>query len=419
MIDSRAGSDDPTQIAQKLALRATGFDGLEAELEHLAGRWLLIVEMGEESRLYTDACGLKPAYVAADKRANHWVASHPALLASLGVVERDEELVERFESGPRFGSWPVGLIPYVGVKQVLPNHYYDLGSQEIVRYWPRKELEPLAIEDAAEQMRASLSVVLESVVERHPCITALTGGYDTRLMLACLGDRAPEIDFYSIVSEQTPYHDISIPRRLSRLKGLRFETCRAKKDELYTDALLRNVGGMFFDLSVPKVRSKAEYLGGRLALTGLVSEVSRCFFRSHETHDRSPPPEVVARCTGFRGNDVAEEAIRNWAASVPQLDTIETLDLCYWEHRVGVWAAMGLTFREAVLDEFVPLNLRSYLTASLATPVDARMGDYPLIREILRQSDPRLLEVPFNYDFRDRYLKLPAIQRRIRRLFRV
>lgn len=416
-IDARQSSLDEAEIAKNVAECVRGgWDQVENALEYLAGRWILIVRHADQTRIYPDATGLKPIFYGEDSTNRLWLASQPALLEELGVTKRDHDLAAEFERYYHFGSWPVSLMPYSGVQQLVPNHYYDLVNQQKVRFWPLEEISPIPVHEAAEEMVGLLQSTLIGLVGRNPCIMGLTGGYDSRLLLACAKPVVEEITFFTSVGTDTPYYDIAIPKSLAKYWKLRHETPRGCGDKEFADKLARNVGGMSYESSLNRLRSGAEYADGRTILPAIVSEICRNFFEPSVQANKEPTSAELARALGFEGNPLAIDALGDWFQTLPRLQSINRMDLCYWEHRMGVWASCAYTCREAVLDAFPPMNLRKFLTLGIATPEESRVSPYKLIREMISSVDPGLLKPPFNYDFRDQVLKLPSIKRRLYRL---
>ena len=109
----------------------------------------------------------------------------------------------------------------------------------------------------------------------------------------------------------------------------------------------------------------------------------------------------LSRRSGFNGNPIAEKGIEKWLDEAPSNFNVSLLDLFYWEHRLGVWGACGLTLREAAIDQIPPMNCREFIQLGLATDAGSRTKPYALIREIINETEPTLLNYPFNHSWRD------------------
>jgi hypothetical protein len=264
---------------------------------------------------------------------------------------------------------------------------------------------------------------------RADCVMNLTGGYDSRLLLAVSEAYWDKTEFFTVKRNDSPHHDLSIPRNLRR----RFKLSHRFLDPLsdpklghaankqLDQALQHNVGGMFYDGSIQAVASNCATIGNKLHLPGLVSEVMRCFYYKDGIHPSSLSASELARIAGFAGNQIAEQGFADWYSSLPEALSINALDLLYWEHRLGVWASCGLTYREAMIDQVPPMNCRALLEIGLSTHTRDRQEPYKIIRDLIKMAQPELLSPDFNRDWFDQWAKarrsLP-IPWRLKRLLR-
>ena len=428
-LDPRNPFRDEHAILRDLLRGANTFAQLESLIAELAGRWVLIAVKNDQARIYHDAAGLKPIFFTHRNSSDLYVASQPSLLCAVGVVGRNEDVAREFELHDNSGSWPIGKVPYHSTTQVLPNHYLDLVNVSVQRYWPAKEFEKKTLGEAAEEMLPMLRGIISAAHSRNKLAMNLTGGYDSRLVLAAAQPLWGEIQFSTTIRADSPHHDISIPRKLKAQFSLNHRFITPAKIDLGSTItneelvrrLMPNVGGMFYDPAIQGTKAAWLAVGKKLALPGLVSEVMRCFYYSGGVHPESLTGEDLAKRAGFKGNPIAEDGFNEWLASVPADLPIHALDLLYWEHRLGVWASCSLTFREALMEQIPPMNCRKFLEIGLATDVDDRKAPYALMRELIKQAEPKLLSIDFNQDWVDRWgweirrLPLPwKLKRRLR-----
>lgn len=83
------------------------------------------------------------------------------------------------------------------VRFVLPNHVLDLRSFTLTRIWPLADSFPLAPEEEFETLTASmvtrLSQILSALVNTTPSILPVSGGTDSRKLLACLSSELGQV----------------------------------------------------------------------------------------------------------------------------------------------------------------------------------------------------------------------------------
>ncbi len=405
------------QILNGLGEHPIAFLELESFLEKLGGRWVMIATISGQTRIYHDAAGLKPVFYCDPPTYGLSIASQPALLEAIGAAEPDSDMRAEFERHSPWASWAVNTVPYRGVKQLLPNHTLDLQTGEAIRYWPKADLDPLPTEIAAESMAHLLSGMIKAAVNRRECVMSLTGGYDTRLLLACARSISDDIEFFTVNTEQIKGYDISIPRRIAKEKKLRYLVVDNKLDADYQNVLLGNVGGMFYGKSISMVKTLSDYVQDRFHITGVTSELNRCFYYKNGIYPKTLTIDELYRRSKFKGNPVSEKGIEQWFNEAPSGFNINLLDLFYWENRLGVWGSCGFTLREAVADQIPPMNCREFIQLGLATPTDSRINPYELIRQIIHQTEPSLLDYPFNPSWRKGLIQVLLLPWRVKRAF--
>lgn len=413
VLDSENPGFDNHAIARTLCTECDDFRALEGVLARLAGRWVIIAKLGERIFLYHDAGGLKSVFILRHEQFAPCAASHSGLLAYLfgltRVRERDEEM-------KRIGAtqWPVYIYPYDNVSQLLPNHRLKLPDCEMERYWPAYRMPRISVDDAAARILGCISDIMVAAAKRAPCFVGLTGGYDSRLLLAADKSIGNRVGYFTIEAPATPRHDIAIPRRLAKIRGVSYRRARfiACSPELL-NILRTNSSGLFMQSKQKDACSLAAVVGDGMQLPATVAEVLRCFYYKGGKHPRLSVDELANR-SGFTASAMARRGLAEWLGRLPDSD-IAPLDLFYWEHRVGVWASASYAFKEALVDTCPPLNCRRLLEIGLAVDVKYRRQPYDLFRLMYSLADRRLLKPRFNDTLQeraaDRLSQLPVLWR--------
>ena len=158
----------------------------EAVIEGVAGRYAAILTDGQEERIYHDpVCDLSCVY----DPVTRCVAS--SLLVCLQrPLERNRRMPHR---GPLKGRHNYGLrqTPDRHVLRALPNHYLSLRTFTPVRHFPRGdesfEAEEGRLDETCEAIAARLQQVMAALLGNFRCVVPVTGGNDSRNLLACGG----------------------------------------------------------------------------------------------------------------------------------------------------------------------------------------------------------------------------------------
>lgn len=407
VVDPRRPDDSDFSALHDLLCRCNTFAEFEAEIHDLAGRYLMFVRLSDKMRLYPDAGGTKSAYYAwSDSDNAFWVGSQPRLVSDASGSQIDRALLREFTSSEHAHSWPAETTPYAHVHRLLPNHYLSYETRTARRFWPGEsaiDLPDVDPDSAAEEIATSFRSQLQHLVGRAKVAMPLTGGHDSRTLMACTLEYASDIEFFVVYNPQTPYFDRLIPRRLSRLLGVNFQAIKAKPcDRSFWSVVKHNMADMAWDEGLCNVNTfGALFPGWSLVFTGM-AEIGRCFYYPNGAHPSHIDARRLAQYGGYRDNPVAIRSFERWLSRLPRHDDLNTLDLFYWEHRVGNWHSLMYTALDTVCDPYTPFNCRRILLLMLAQPVELRQAPYRLFRHVCALADPRMIHIPFNDSWLDR-----------------
>jgi hypothetical protein len=405
VFDPRDPSADNQRAVDRLAA-CSDFDELEEATAGLAGRWWLMARFADECRLYPDAVGSRSIFHGGGAE-RVWAASQPGLAPRDSGVSAPPERLARLWQSRSANAWPAAHTPYSGARQLLPNHYLELGSGRVRRFWPTRALPALSLEAGVERMARSLNGTFRAIEARSGrAALPLTGGIDSRVLLACAGNARAWLDCFTVVDTATPLHDMWLPLRMARSLKLRFRFAPAARDAVEAELIAQNTGHLWRDPGqhrIPAFRSNA------LTAVGTVSEVCRCYYYPNGKHPNQVTAPLLASLAGWDGDSTAVSAYEEWLRGVPP-SGIAPLDLFYWECRLGNWAAMDALALDAYADSFSPFNCRQLLETGLRVDVSHRCAPYTLHREICALMSPEIAELPINRTW------LEGAERGLRRL---
>ena len=397
VFDPREARRDNAEIVAALAGASSDFAEFERASGDLSGRWLMFVTIGDQSRVYPDACGLKPLYYTDAARHPLWLASQPDLLSRFVGASRDDARIAAFHSAPCGASWPGYLTPYPDLFQLWPNHYIDVRAGRPVRFWPREPIQSESLDRGARQVIESLRGTFQAAMHRRRLYVPLTGGYDTRLLYAVTKPWHDRIEHFLVTFPGIASHDRSIPRRLAKLGGVRYRVIRAPPCERELEAIYRaNMAGMYLDPGREFIASVLDIPEDVFIASGNAGEVGRCFYYKDGRPQARLGGATLADLAGYPRNPVATEVFQHWLAGTPSGIGDNVLDLFYWEHRLGAWLGPGFTGYDTVRDVLAPFNHRALLATMLGVPVEYRRSPHQLFRRICELTFPETLQLPFN-----------------------
>lgn len=326
-------------------------------LADLGGRAVCLWRAAEGAVLELDSAGFLPAVFAPDAGI---VAASSGLLAEVSPRPADAEVAAIHDFPRRRGYLPFGLTHHRGVVRLLPGHRLALDAMAARRVWPPPALAaaPRLAEGAAAE--AAARGIAEGLRARALAVAAaaaaagigprlnLTGGYDSRLVLAALRPVAGDLVCQTVrhrfgAFAQDNALDLHLARRLAARAGARHETIRALAPDPACDAAAREAwlgrtGRTYYealsDLALTLERAGRE----ALTLDGTGCEMLRAITWAEE--DLGAPAlsreGLLARLRLPPARPI-EAAAEAWLAGLPPCDAPRALDLAKIEMMHGCW----------------------------------------------------------------------------------
>lgn len=409
VLDPDHPEDDNTRILSRIATDAvTNMDVVRGSCR-MGGRWILIVDSSEESFLFTDPCALRQVCYMRDDGAV-WCASQPGILAESFDLQMSDA-ARAFIGSLYFKSyleywWPGGRTPFAEVQQLLPNHLLDLRSGAVRRFWPWAPLAEVGFDQAVARGTEILTSTIASAGRRSALALPVTGGLDSRVLLAASRDLQRDIFFYTLDKRRSgdSRMDITVAGNMLRRLGLSHNVidCNVGVDPDFEAIYQRNVVTAHPEWAVIVDALRRQYPPRHLVLNGNCAEIARCYYRHTPRGAVSKGREVdagyLAYLENMEGNNLALEEFHAWLQGAPtpeERGRIELLDLFYWEQRMGRWQAMSQLEWDLAQETLSPYNNRELLTLLLG--VDPARRDRPdLFMAMIRKLWPELLAEPIN-----------------------
>jgi hypothetical protein len=390
-----------------------GNDLFRNEIYPLLGKYLAILQVDGETRVYLD--GLGSLSVVFDAEAQMVGGTAADVMDDQAYRKRlDHELYAALEV-TKDGWFPAGLTAHRGLERLMPNHYLDCETWATARH--NAYLATPSAGQSAETLLDTIHGGLQATVSGlllggHAVSVGLTAGGDSRLILAALRDFGDRVEFYTVEPASNGYAsslDLVRARELASRHGLQhrilpFQTA-TEEQMLEWD---RRVGHSVITANRRQFPSVFP-LQDRICIGGLGGEVGRCFlWRDMERMPRIDAVSIVDLLKLPRVPAMLQR-VEAWLERVPPESPHHILDLAYIELRMGSWSSSQSysNEREIIIG---PLGSFSMMEAMLALPPKFRQND-GFIREFIARYWPELLARPINRygDVRDRLALLEKV----------
>lgn len=373
------------------------------------GRWILIVDDGEEICLFNDAVGLRQVFYTDVGMAKElWCASQPGIIAELCDLQMDSEAVDfidsyEFRTNPEF-RWPGDSSPYKEIKHLLPNHYLNLKTGRCFRYWPDKPLTGIKFDEALERTASILQGLMKSAAHRFDLALSITAGLDSRVVLAASKPISDSVSFMTVrqIGKPEDHPDVTTPFQLLSRLGLKHDVIKSSllMDDEFTKAFKKNVPVAHY-VYAPDAQAILNYYGkSKVAVTGSTSEVSRSSFRALLNKPLNEKLTVwdFASLQNMGKNQFALSHYEAWLSGLGNIYNVDILNLFEWELDDGNWLANCQTeFDIAWRDIFTPFNCRELIITILS--VERRYMQapkYEFHERLMLKLWPEVLSLPVN-----------------------
>ena len=394
---------------------------LADDLNDCGGRFVFIIVSPDFERLYIDPSGIMGAVY--NEKAG-LVGATVGLAIDRPLEPTTEYPAANIALDGSGGRWAFGYTADRDVKRVLANHYLDLKDFGLTRHWPRPE------DDFTCPMREDvIRARLYDVIARHkvimnalirsssPAILPITGGADSRLLLAFAKDALDDVDlFFTHKTNFNTGRDMELAEALAARVGVTLtkfdlvedpELVRAQrvcKRMSMQERLAEGIWGDIPKVDQKKISERMVLPVGGVVLRGHVTDISKAVLwqkigiREFERqngmyHD----PNVGLRLlkTGDNAFEVPwyHDQYNAWMATLPENARRRAVDFMALEqfrcHGLGAqFYAFAHNFYMA------PGSDRRIIQALVSIPPHLR-SEYHINDMLLEQSAPELLDVPY------------------------
>lgn len=378
------------------------FDSLaEQEIEAIAGRYVALLLRGDTPRIYFDpVCDYATVY---DPKTET-IASSLFLCLRREPINNPEIDYHDVVNDRRIFTF--GHTRDKFVKRPLSNHYLDLKSFALVRHWPKPEtrfkIAPGTEKQAIAKIAARLGLIFERLVNNTSCIMPISGGRDSRNILACGRAHLDKLKFgFTWQFHKQSRIDAEIAADVAKFLGIEHrifpfaKSTREKRLKYYLRTGYATGGG-----GKPVAGIIEQIPGGHVIILGNIMELLRANqWQRHHIHRKIVPRHGLKRI-GITGNNCSPEErekwlviYNKWLATVPPGSRRSAYDLGFLE----LLLPNTLGARHFLIPQnfyLNPFNDRSMISLAMSLPVEYRLDDMPN-KELLAQTYSDLGQIRF------------------------
>lgn len=321
----------------------------------LTGRFVVLASLQEGLILLPDGIGSKRVFVSVEGEA---ASSSEVLLQRAGATagplsSSSQKLLNDSRLRQREYATFGLQSPFSGYRLLLPNRALNLSRGEISVCSPATRTRPVTIPEVARELRRNV----RAQASLGSVNLGLTGGYDSRLLLAAFHAEGIDLSTYTFVSDNaTKQADSNVARTIARSLG--YEHREVLEPAPHDDVVRMLETTQPFVRKLPHVLSQLTwfYIHGRdgmITVSGVGGEVSR---QRIGFVPRSIGRRATARVVlGPTPHEYDVFGFEQWwddRFSGPEgRCELPATTLHHWEQRVGIWGAQFVGEKELFTDE--------------------------------------------------------------------
>lgn len=399
-----------------------GWETVERWVEDISGRYGVLLSDGRDVRFYCDPCGMIGAIY--DPTAQR-LASSLGLCLNRPIQDHDD--LDHEAVAERGGLYTLFHTRDQHAVRMNPSCFLSLSDFAETRFWPRADSLVLVGDSLAQTYDAIVErtqKVTSAVAQAHRTWLALSGGQDSRLLLAMAGPALSHIDgSFTHVSNFMGRIDASIAARMAEKVGIPHEVhdrklhkacpVAAQEDE---QTFLRGVG---FPMRPPREISNG--------LTRLLPD-GAVVFRGHQTDILRA---VLANKIGAKARKNSKWQIKRlmpvpraefnadvfqryrgpyeaWRAALPDFAEANSTDLMFLE--IYYSSTVGCAFPACSRNFYMsPFNGRRQIGQAMAIDETYRKASFGVF-DLIARSHPGLASLPFDFELGSDLAKLNCAQ---------
>ena len=386
-------------------------------LEHLSGRFALVIFKGDWCAVLHDAFGARSIFY---KDSGVFAfGSHAQLLAHAFGIRRRPDIASLISS-EYYSNRAVKYLPghstlYQGIFGLVPNNYLESTGRTMHRYWPTEPRKTTWLDNFLENINDYFSAQSKFFNNsQYEPLFGITGGIDSRAIFSSFV--AAGVKFRGVTwlggylrnTEQATVSNI-----VSKLKI----------DHIYfnpNDYLPTQIGNIA-GRNTGNIRDPSRLTQGMHAhfssfqrlifVRGYGGEIIRGFYNLSEKRMKCLATEEMARLylSSSKRNVIADltsasttmkvirAAFENYyhSANYHKLEGLgyDPSDIFYWEHRMGMWGSTMLNEMDAAVYSLVGLNSRHLYKVAFGLPDSQRLTK-DFLRAVIERQSPWLASLP-------------------------
>jgi hypothetical protein len=365
-------------------------DLLEKNIELLGGSYVVIVSLAQKIMVYNDPAGMMGVYYGGGCTAS--------TLTLLSPLKKNNDINDDIEFGPGNDWYTGSTTSNKNIKKLIPNCSLNVIDGSIKRFWPKS----FHFHDDYSETQSTLNAIvhllegmMSGVVSHGQVICSITGGYDSRVVLAACKAHWQFINFFTLRADWIQKDDIKYAAMLARETNINHTFYDIVSTPKWLDELYNEIGVN------ESIGTRRNIIGTCLLLAGKdtihVNGNLGALFKSFYWHNNRPTSfkvSAVIRDFVNPGSTIIN-GVNEWRETVSGINNASILyNLFYLEQRGGRWMSAGENCSRLFYESFTPFNQRKIFSLICTLPLEMQYGGHAL-KLLVEKMAPELLRIPY------------------------
>ena len=327
--------------------------------------------------------------------------SNPKLIIDDFGLTADGYLQKIRDSGPLNQAMPYDVTPYKEIKQLIPNHYLDIGEEKAVRFVnSQKKQKKISPEKAAEITAPMIERIAKMYLSEFKIYCPLTSGRDSRVVYAFLCKLSKgKVLSYTVWHDRfkKDSQDWDIPVLLAKKMDFLHEQIYQSNDLYkYRDKMNLVLGekGYPDEAFSLAITLNKHYGDGAICEGDIIGQVGKCSLHRDIPLFLATPSYF--RCKLHNYSTQAKKLLAEWMNEIKtSKEKVNIFDLFSVENRLGRWATQTHLIHNTIGQPYFNIfNSRSIIYVYTAVDRSKRMKS-EIHLELIKNTVPELLEIHF------------------------
>ena len=369
--------------------------------ERLAGKYVIIYANAKSVYLFGDSICSLPIYYDLNGSC---VSCYDTLIAKFSGYEVSKRALDVRLNSDFFQPLPYDMTLYDEIKCLLPNHYLDLINKKVFRFAPKslpKKTDEREIDEIINHTVHLIENIVDEYLKYYEVVCPLSGGLDSRFVLAFLKKRASEISTFTFkhkdMTEETA--DLYIPKLITSQLGIKHFVL---DDITAPGEYVRGVESIMGEYISPKLLNMAytynsTFKGKAVTYGDIIGQVGKSSMGGALSTFFASTSFFVAKQHNY--SRYAREETRRFIEEVKASGLYDYIyDLFAIENRCGRWVAQReQAFSVCSITSLNIVNCRKIIEMWMQIPRSLR-NKRVIHRYVFSKLAPELLSIPINPD---------------------